>query len=138
VPVLAPAEPLIIGLDETLERRWGAKIQARSMYRDPVRSSHGHMVKTRGLRWLSLMLLVSIPWDRRLLALPFFTILASSARGLQDSGQRHRKLTAWARQMFLVVQRWLPECPLAVVTDSRFAVITLLWRTCHLPTLSMA
>ena len=31
---------------------WGAKIKARGIYRDAVRSSHGHFVKTSGLRWL--------------------------------------------------------------------------------------
>jgi hypothetical protein len=45
-------------LDDTLERRRGAKIRAQGIYRDPVRSSHRHVVKASGLRWLSLMLLV--------------------------------------------------------------------------------
>jgi hypothetical protein len=55
-------EPVAIGLDDTIERRWGARIKARGIYRDPVRSSHGHFVKASGLRWLSLMLLLEIPW----------------------------------------------------------------------------
>ncbi len=42
--------PLVFGIDETIERRWGAKIQARAIYRDAVRSSHSHFVKTNGLR----------------------------------------------------------------------------------------
>jgi len=50
----APRGPLVLGLDDTIERRWGGKIQARGIYRDPVRSSHSHFVKTSGLRWLSL------------------------------------------------------------------------------------
>ncbi len=50
-------EPVVIGADDTIERRWGARIKARGIYRDPVRSSHGHFVKASGLRWLSLMLL---------------------------------------------------------------------------------
>ena len=37
--------PVVIGLDDTIERRWGAKISARGIYRDPVRSSKGHFVK---------------------------------------------------------------------------------------------
>jgi hypothetical protein len=45
--------PVVIGLDDTIERRWGAKISARGIYRDPVRSSKGHFVKASGLRWLS-------------------------------------------------------------------------------------
>jgi hypothetical protein len=51
--------PVIVGLDDTIERRWGPKISARGIYRDPVRSSKGHFVKASGLRWLSAMLLVS-------------------------------------------------------------------------------
>ena len=35
----------MIGIDDTIERRWGRKIAARGIYRDPVRSSHGHFVK---------------------------------------------------------------------------------------------
>src|SRR3954469_17534289 len=42
VAALVPAGPIVIGLDDTIERRWGAKIKARGIYRDPVRSSHGH------------------------------------------------------------------------------------------------
>jgi hypothetical protein len=133
VHTLAPRGPLVLGLDDTLERRRGAKIQAKGIYRDPVRSSHSHMVKASGLRWLSLMLLVPIPWAKRVWALPFLTVLAPSERYHQERGQRHKKLTDWARQMLLVVRRWLPARALMVVTASSFAVITLLWRVRQLP-----
>jgi len=133
VSIRAPAGPLIMGLDETLARRRGAKIQAKGMYRDAVRSSHSHLVNASGLRWLSLMLLVAMPWAKRVWALPFLTVLAPSERYHQERGQRHQTLTDWARQMFLVVRRWLPERPLVVVTDRSFAVMTLLWRVRQLP-----
>jgi hypothetical protein len=64
----AASGPVVIGLDDTIERRWGAKIKARGIYRDPVRSSHGHVVKASGLRWLSAMLLVPVPWAGRVWA----------------------------------------------------------------------
>ena len=51
---------LHLAIDETLERRWGAKIEALGVYRDPVRSSHGHFVKAKGLHWVSLMLLADV------------------------------------------------------------------------------
>jgi len=41
---------VVVGIDDTIERRWGAKIKARGIYRDPVRSSRGHFVKASGLR----------------------------------------------------------------------------------------
>src|SRR4051812_15418403 len=59
---LLPPGPVVVGIDDTIERRWGAKIKARGIYRDPVRSSHGHFVKASGLRWLCVMLLAPVPW----------------------------------------------------------------------------
>jgi hypothetical protein len=132
VHTLAPTGPLVMGLDDTIERRRGAKIRAKGIYRDPVRSSHSHVVKASGLRWLSLMLLVPLPWAKRVWALPFLTVLAPSERYHQERGQRHKKLTDWARQMLLMVRRWVPERPLVLVTDSSFAVITLLRRLSRL------
>jgi hypothetical protein len=48
---------LVFGIDETIERRRGERINAKGIYRDPVRSSKQHFVKANGLRWVSLMLL---------------------------------------------------------------------------------
>ena len=77
VSIFVPADaPIIVGLDETIERRRGAKIAAKGMYRDPVRSSKEHFVKTSGLRWVCMMLLVPIPWAKRVWAFPFLSILA--------------------------------------------------------------
>lgn len=39
VAVFVPDGPVVVGIDETIERRWGPKISARGIYRDPVRSS---------------------------------------------------------------------------------------------------
>ena len=50
VDTCVPTGPVVIGLDDTLERRRGEKIKARGVYRDPVRSSRSHMVKASGLR----------------------------------------------------------------------------------------
>ena len=123
---LAPTGPLVMGLDDTIERRWGAKIKARGIYRDPVRSSHGHFVKASGLRWLSIMLLPEIPWAGRIWALPFLTVLAPSERYARKYRRRHKKLTDWGRQVMLQVARWLPERLIIAVTDSGFAAIELL------------
>ena len=54
INAFAGSGPVILGLDDTIERRRGAKIKAKGIYRDPVRSSHNHFVKASGLRWLSL------------------------------------------------------------------------------------
>ncbi len=121
-----PTGPVLLGLDDTIERRRGKRIAAKGIYRDPVRSSKGHFVKASGLRWLSLMLLVPIPWAGRVWALPFLTALAPSERHCRDRGRRHKKLTDWARQLVLQARRWLPGRPLVLVADSGFAALELL------------
>jgi len=126
VTAFAPHGPVIIGLDETLERRWGAKISARGIYRDPVRSSHGHFVKASGLRWLSVMLLPDIPWAGRVWGLPFLTALAPSERYASERQRRHKKLTDWGRQGLLQAARWLPERNIVAVADNSYAAIDLL------------
>jgi hypothetical protein len=124
--------PIIVGLDETIERRRGANIKAKGIYRDAVRSSHSHMVKASGLRWLSLMLLAPIPWAGRVWALPFLTVLAPSELYYKTKMHKHKKLTDWARQMLFQLRKWLPERMLVVVADNGYAVIELLWQMTQL------
>ncbi len=124
--VFVPTGPVVLGIDDTIERRRGKRIAAKGIYRDPVRSSHGHFVKASGLRWLSLMLLAPIPWAGRVWALPFLTALAPSERYCQERGRPHKKLTDWARQLVLQARRWLPGRQLVVVGDSGFAALELL------------
>lgn len=128
VQTFVPKGPVVVGLDDTIERRRGAEIKAKGIYRDPVRSSQSHFVKVSGLRWLSLMLLAPIPWAKRVWALPFLTVLSPSERYYQKLGRSHKKLTEWGTWMLLQAQRWLPDRRLVAVADASFAVIELLYR----------
>ncbi len=118
--------PVVVGLDETIERRRGAKIAAKGIYRDPVRSSKSHFVKTSGLRWISMQVLAEIPWAGRIWGLPFLTVLAPSDRYNAARGRRHKTVPAWGRQMIRQLRRWLPDRDLVVVADSTYAVVELL------------
>src|SRR5215204_2818165 len=100
---------LVIGFDDTIERRRRKRIKAKGIYRDAVRSSHSFFVKTSGLRWLSFMLLTEIPFANRVWALPFLTVLCPSERYDEERGIRHRKLTDRARQAILTIKRWCPN-----------------------------
>ena len=120
---------LVFALDDTLERRWGRKIKARGIYHDAVRSTNSCFVKASGLRWICLMLLSTVKWTDRVWALPFFTVLAPSARYHKKQGKRHKKLGDWARQMALVIHRWLPDFQCIIVADGSYAVMELLAST---------
>src|SRR4249920_876093 len=124
--VFLPAGEVVIGIDDTIERRWGTKIKARGIYRDPVRSSHGHFVKTSGLRWLALAVMLPVPFAGRRWALPFLTVLAPSARWSEAQGRRHKALTDWAKQAILQTKCWLPDRRVVVVADSGFSALELI------------
>lgn len=126
VEAFAPRGPIVLALDDTIERRWGRRIRARGIYRDPVRSSGAHFVKTSGLRWMSLMLLGDIPWAGRVWALPFLTALVPSERSCREQGRRHKTLLDVGRQLSLQARRWLPGRDLVLVGDSAFSALSFL------------
>lgn len=126
IAAFAPDGPLVFGIDGTVERRRGAKIAAASIYRDPVRSSHSHLVKVNGLRWLCLMLLAPIPWAARVWALPVLTVLAPSERFNLLRRHRHKTVLDWARQMVLLLHRWYPDRQVVVVGDGEYAALEFL------------
>ena len=118
--------PVVIGIDETIERRRGQQIRAKGIYRDPVRSSKSHFVKASGLRWVSLMLLVNIPIAEKIWALPILTVLAPSERYYAKGVRQPKKLTDWARQKGKQVRPWLPKRNIVLVADSTCAALGLL------------
>jgi DDE superfamily endonuclease len=128
VEAFVPDGPLVVGVDETLERRRGKKITAKGIYRDPVRSSHSHFVKTSALRWVCVTLLAEVPWASRVWALPFVCALAPSERYCSEQGERHKKITEWAWQLLLLVRRWQPEREIVAVADGTYAALKLLDR----------
>ena len=121
ISVFVTRGPIVLGLDETIERRWGKKIAKRGIYRDPVRSSRGHFVKASGLRWISVMLLVRVPFAGRVWALPFLTALAPSERYALERGFGHKSITEWGAQLARQVRRWVAERRIILVCDSTYA-----------------
>lgn len=126
IDAFVPEGPLIMALDDTIERRRGAKIAARGIYRDPVNSTGKNLVKTSGLRWLCLMLVAPIPWAGRHWALPFCSILAPSKRYYLNRNRPVRTLLERARLTLYMVKRWLPERQMVVVADSSFSALDFL------------
>jgi hypothetical protein len=126
VPVLVAAGvPVVVAADETLERRWGPKIKEKGIFRDAVRSSKRYTVYSSGLRWVSMMLLVPVPWSQRVWALPFLTVLAPGEKTNVANGKRHKTSIDWIGQMIGAVRRWLPEKMLVLVTDGGLTAVKL-------------
>jgi hypothetical protein len=137
IATLAPEGELVLGLDDTIERRRGAHISAKGIYRDPVRSSHSHFVKASGLRWLCCMLLVQVSWAGCVWGLPFLTVLCPSQRYHTERGRKHQKLTERAKQLIRLIARWLPDRMLVFVGDSSFAALELVDSMSQTPNASL-
>jgi hypothetical protein len=137
VAVFVPRGVVLFGLDDPIERRRGDQITAKGIYRDPVRSSHAHMVKASGLRWLGCMVLPPISWAQRVWALPCLTVLCPSERFYAQHGRRHHTLLERAWQIIQLVRRWLPGREVVFVADSRFAALEWLALVAQLPGVSV-
>ena len=157
VSVFVPrGQALVLGADETIERRRGEKIAAVGCYRDAVRSSGQHVIRCFGLQWVSMHVLVKVPWSDRVWPLPFLTVLCTPAskaasidldppgdppkkkkkkKSIRRTQKKytyrdvsgHKTSVDWIRQMIKQVRRWLPQQPLVLVVDGGLASIGLGW-----------
>ncbi|MGH8069566.1 MAG: transposase [Candidatus Entotheonellia bacterium] len=121
--LVPPGATIVVGADDRVERRSGRKITAKGCYRDAVRSTKKHVIRCFGLKWVSMRLLVPMPWSRRVWALPFLTALCWPAK--KRGQRRHKTSVDWGRQMMKQVRRWLPGRRLVLVVDGGFAAVSL-------------
>jgi hypothetical protein len=126
VATFVPAGPIVIGVDHTLERRRGPHIGPAGRFYDASRRADIPKPTSRGLRWLSAMVLVEVPFAGRIWALPVLSALTPSAAWSERHGRRHRPVTEWARLLLLALHRWLPDRPIVAVMDGEFAALELL------------
>jgi hypothetical protein len=116
---------LDVVIDETLERRWGAKIRKRGHYRDSALSSRERSVSSPGLRWIVMAVVVTLPWTRQRWALPFLCVLATTPEVSEKLGKRHKTVGMRARQMVSLLRRWLPTRPIKLMGDTAYSILEL-------------
>jgi|TARA_B100001964_G_C14175468_1_gene573611 hypothetical protein len=125
LPFIPSGFPILIAVDETLERRQGKKIKAKGAYRDAVRSSQAKVVISFGLKWECMTLIVPLPWCKRYWALPFLTVLAPSKKSNEAKGVHHKTSIDWTMQMISAVSRWIKRKPWILLGDGAYACMDL-------------
>jgi hypothetical protein len=123
------AQPIVLFVDETLERRKGRMIKAKGYYRDAVRSSKSIVVKSSGLKWLTFAISWRFPFSLRYFALPFLTVLEPSEKSNKIAKRRHKTTLNWTIQAIKQITRWVKSVPIILVGDGGFACARLAW-TC--------
>jgi len=115
-------KPIVLLIDETLERRKGSKIKAKGYYRDAVLSSKSQTVKTTGLKWLVIAFSIKFPFMLRALALPFLNVLEYSKKYDEQRKRQHKTTVYLARQVIQQVRRWIGKMRhIILVGDGGFA-----------------
>src|SRR3954453_10209969 len=114
-------QPLVVGVDDSIERRRGGKISDKGLYHGPGRSSRGFCVKVEGLRWLSFQVLAKPGFARRSWGLPFLTVLSPAERANTRSQARPQTVPEKAMWVMRLMARWLPLRRLVMVGDGAFA-----------------
>jgi hypothetical protein len=124
IQLLPESFPVLIAVDETIERRSGKKIKAKGCYRDACRSTEKLVIKCFGLKWVCLMLIVKLPWCARPWALPFMTILAPSKKCNEKRNRKHKTSIDWTILAMRLISRWLKRSWI-MIGDGGFACIRL-------------
>jgi hypothetical protein len=122
--------PLVLVIDDTLERRYGRRVADKARYHDPVRSTAGHVVTTSGVRGLCVCALVRVPWSSRPWALPCLTVPCPTPAVSARLGKRQRTVPERAARLIRLIRRWQPTRRLVVTGDSGDGVVALA-RTCR-------
>jgi hypothetical protein len=123
--LLAAEAPLLLVIDDTLERRRGRKVRYKSIFRDAVRSTAEHLSLTFGIRWVCACVLVETPWSQRPWALPFFVIPVISEKRALQLKKRYVSPTQWAAYLLKKVRRWFPDRPVVLIGDGGYASVEL-------------
>lgn len=124
IQLLPDSFPILIVVDDTIERRKGKKITAKGCYRDACRSTEKVIIKCFGLKWVCLMLVVPLPWCKRPWALPFMTLLVPSKKYNEKKNRIHKTSIDWTIIAVRVISRWLKR-PWILIGDGAFACIRL-------------
>jgi hypothetical protein len=120
-----PTGPLLVLVDDTLERRRSRQLPYRGLFRDPVRSTAQHVQYAWGIRWLVFALAVPVPWSTRRWALPFLAWPLLAEATCQRLGKPHRTPVEVTAALLRHLSRWLPEREIRLVGDGAFAAVSL-------------
>ena len=81
-------------------------VQDLGVFRDPVRSTKKKVVYASGVRWLTMALVIPVPWAKRQWASPFLSVALLSPKTSAKLGKRHRTSVARVGRLLSQVRRW--------------------------------
>ena len=123
--LVPPEAVILLVVDESLVRRYGPFVPGVGMHRDSVRSSRGRHQVTPGHKWVTLGVVVWLPFMGRPVALPVLSVLYTAEKQAKRNRRGplhrvHRTATELALVMVRWVVRWAPERQFRLVGDGAY------------------
>lgn len=118
--------PVYLAVDETLVRRWGPYVPAVGMHRDAVRSTRERNVLSAGHKWVTVAVIVELPYMKRPIALPILSVLYTAPKQAKRNRterirKRHRTVTELTLLLVRLLVRWAPGRRIILVGDAAYA-----------------
>jgi hypothetical protein len=119
--LVPPDEPVLVAGDDTVAGHNGKKVYGRACHRDAVRSSWGLTVRKWGHKWVTLAVLVKLPFAKRRWALPVLGALYRSREQNEKERRRHKVPSELARQLLAALLHWFPQRRFIFLGDGHFS-----------------
>lgn len=119
-------EPVRVAIDDTLVAKKGPEVFGIGSHLDAVRSTKSFRVFCFGHVWVTLAVVVKLPFSRRPWALPVLFRLYRNEKDCKAKGGAYRKKTELAREMLDVLAQWVEQQPVEVAMDSAYCNATVM------------
>jgi hypothetical protein len=116
-----PQGPILLAGDDTVAEHRGTHVYGKGCHRDPVRSTHSFTAYRWGHKWVTLTVLVPLPFTTRRWALPLLITLYQSEEENRRQKRRHKTPSQLLRQMLRVLLRWFPDRTFVATADGNYA-----------------
>jgi hypothetical protein len=111
---------LRVAIDDTLAPKKGPHVFGIGSHIDAVRSTRRQRIFCFGHCWVTLAVLIRVPFSRRVWALPVLFRLYRNLKECERRGASYRKKTELARDMLDVLAGWTGERRVEVAADSAY------------------
>lgn len=120
VLLLVPTGVVRLIVDDTTCRRWGPKVFEKGCHRDAVRSTKSHTILCFGHKWVTLSVLVTLPFTKRPWALPIAALLYRKRSKDENDERRHRTLEDLAKILIYRTVRRFRDRTFEVIGDGGY------------------
>ncbi len=127
---LAPAGPVMLVGDDTVDGHKGPHVYGKGRHRDPVRSTHAYTAWRSGHKWVVLAVLVKFPFAARRWALPVLIDLYRPPEVSAAEGRRHKTPAQLVCRLLRLLLARFPDRTFVLAGDSGYGTHEVA-RFCH-------